>query len=278
MDSKEKKEQLYHIIFEANTRTGKVFDLIIIILIVISILAVLLESVSSIQQNFGILFTYLEWTITIAFTIEYIVRLIVVRHPLKFVFSFFGIIDFLSFLPSYIGLFIAGTHGLMVIRALRLLRIFRVLKLNRYVNESNLLIKAMKASRYKISIFLYAVLMIIIVIGAVMYLVEGEQNGFDSIPRSMYWVISTITTVGFGDIVPHTTLGQFIASFIMILGYAIIAVPTGIVTVEIGKVKSEIKVQSAFVCPECLKEGHDIDAKYCKYCCAALDDKFISTN
>lgn len=270
MNSKETKEELYHIIFEANTRTGKAFDLVIIILIAISILSVILESVNSIHQNFGTLFAYLEWIITIVFTIEYIVRLIVVRHSLKFVFSFFGIIDFLSFLPSYIGLFVAGTHGFMVIRALRLLRIFRVLKLSRYVSESTLLVKAMKASRYKISIFLYAVIMIIIIIGAIMYLVEGEQNGFDSIPRSMYWVISTITTVGFGDIVPHTTLGQFIASFIMILGYAIIAVPTGIVTVEIGRAKSDIKRQTTYVCPECLKEGHEVDAEFCKYCGARM--------
>ncbi len=270
MDAKQKKENLYHIIFETNTRAGKTFDVIIIVLIVISILAVILESVKSIQQNFGEVFQYLEWIITIIFTFEYIMRLIVVRHPFKFVFSFFGIIDFLSFLPSYIGLFIAGTHGLIVIRALRLLRIFRVFKLNRYINESNLLIKAMKASRFKISIFLYAVLMIIIIIGAVMYLVEGSQNGFDSIPRSMYWVIVTITTVGFGDIVPQTILGQFIASFIMILGYAIIAVPTGIVTVEIGKAKVNIRQQQSVVCPECLKEGHEIDAKHCKYCGSVL--------
>jgi len=266
MNAHDRKEEIYHTIFEANTRAGKAFDLVIIVLIVISILSVILESVNSIQQNFGVLFTSFEWIITIAFTLEYIVRLIVVRHPLKFVFSFFGIIDFLSFLPSYIGLFIAGTHGLMVIRALRLLRIFRVLKLNRYVNESTLLMRAIKASRFKISIFLYAVIMIIIIIGAIMYLVEGEQNGFDSIPRSMYWVISTITTVGFGDIVPHTTLGQFIASFIMILGYAIIAVPTGIVTAEIGRAKSDIKQQTSYVCPECLKEGHELDAEFCKYC------------
>ena len=271
-----RKERLYHIIFEANTKAGKAFDVIVIILIAISILTVILESVQSIQQNYGLIFKYLEWIITIAFTFEYIVRLLVVRHPLKFVFSFFGIIDFLSFLPSYIGLFIAGTHGLMVIRALRLLRIFRVLKLNRYINESNLLIRAMKASRYKISIFLYAVLMLIIIIGAIMYLVEGSQNGFDSIPRSMYWVIVTITTVGFGDIVPQTTAGQFIASFIMILGYAIIAVPTGIVTVELGKSSTTTKHKPLFVCPECLKEGHEVDAKYCKYCGCELNNEQVN--
>jgi voltage-gated potassium channel len=261
---KKTREKLYQIIFEADTPAGKLFDVVLIILITISILAVILESVNNIQQQYGNFFTYLEWSITIIFTFEYLVRLMVVRRPAKFIFSFYGIIDFLSFVPSYIGLFIAGTHGLMVIRALRLLRIFRVLKINRYINEANYLIRALKASRVKISIFLYAVLMIIIIIGAVMYLIEGQQNGFDSIPRSMYWVIVTITTVGFGDITPQTTFGQFIASFIMILGYAIIAVPTGIVTAEIGKEKK--KKATTQVCPECLKEGHDIDAVYCKYC------------
>ncbi len=265
---KKTRENLYQIIFEADTPAGKLFDVVLIILIAISILAVILESVENIGQNYGIFFQYLEWSITLIFTFEYLVRLMVVRRPAKFIFSFYGIIDFLSFMPSYIGLFIAGTHGLMVIRALRLLRIFRVLKINRYINEGNYLIRALKASRVKISIFLYAVLMIIIIIGAVMYLIEGQQNGFDSIPRSMYWVIVTITTVGFGDITPQTTIGQFIASFIMILGYAIIAVPTGIVTAEIGKEKK--KKATTQVCPECLKEGHDIDATHCKYCGALL--------
>lgn len=270
MDTKSRKEKLYHIIFEADTRMGKAFDMVIIGLIILSILTVMLESVHSLQQYFGVIFTYLEWIITLVFTIEYLIRLWIVRHPFKFAFSFFGIIDFLSFLPSYIGLVFTGTHGLMVIRALRLLRIFRVLKLNRYINEGNTLIKALVASRIKISIFLYAVLMLIIIIGAIMYLVEGEQNGFDSIPRSMYWVIVTITTVGFGDIVPQTTLGQFIASFIMILGYAIIAVPTGIVSAQMGRVNYQKTKSSTIVCPECLKEGHEEDSVFCKHCGAAL--------
>ncbi|MDA3893370.1 MAG: ion transporter [Salinivirgaceae bacterium] len=242
--------------------------------VIISILSVMLESVNSLQKNFGLFFKYLEWIITIVFTIEYLIRLWVVRHPLKFVFSFFGIIDFLAFLPSYIGLFISGTHGLMVIRALRLLRIFRILKINRYINESNYLISALKASRVKISIFLYAVLMIIIVVGSVMYLVEGEQNGFDSIPRSMYWVIVTITTVGFGDIVPQTTVGQMIASFIMILGYAIIAVPTGIVSAEMGRSRTNTpNNDNTIVCQECLKEGHEKDSSFCRYCGSNFEDQ-----
>jgi len=266
MVTKQDKENLWHIIFETDTRIGKLFDITLIVLILVSILVVILESVNSLQDNFGLIFKYLEWFITIVFTIEYIVRLWIVRHPIKFVFSFFGIIDFLAFLPSYLGLVITGTQGLMVIRALRLLRIFRVLKLNRYINESNYLIQALKASRYKISIFLYAVLMIIIIVGAIMYLVEGEQNGFDSIPRSMYWVIVTITTVGFGDIVPHTTMGQFIASFIMILGYAIIAVPTGIVSAEISRSRPAKTKQTTIVCQECLKEGHEEDSSFCRHC------------
>jgi len=272
MNSTKLKDTLYQIIFEADTKLGKIFDVTLIVLILISILAVILESVKGLQENFGAFFRLLEWVITLIFTFEYFLRLWVVRHPVKFVFSFFGIIDFLAFLPSYLGLVFTGTHGLMVIRALRLLRIFRVLKLNRYINESNYLIRALKASRFKISIFLYAVLMLIIIIGAVMYLVEGEQNGFDSIPRSMYWVIVTITTVGFGDITPQTTLGQFIASFIMILGYAIIAVPTGIVSAEMGKVNSKSgKKNNTQVCPECLKEGHEEDALYCKYCGSRME-------
>ena len=271
MSKKSIKEEIYHTIFEADTWLGKLVDMSIIVLILVSILTVMLESVSVLQQNYGLLFKYLEWIITIIFTLEYLIRLWVVRHPRKFAFSFYGIIDLLSFLPSYIGLIVTGTHGLMVIRALRLLRIFRVLKLDRYISESNYLAKALVVSRYKIGIFLYAVLMIIIIIGAIMYLVEGEQNGFDSIPRSMYWVVVTITTVGFGDIVPHTTLGQFIASFIMILGYAIIAVPTGIVSAEMGRVHyQKIKNSSTIVCPECLKEGHTVDAEFCKYCGSSL--------
>ncbi len=267
----DKKEKLYEIIFEADTKIGKRFDLFLIGLIVLSIIVVMLESVESFQTQMGVFFTVTEWVITIIFTLEYMLRLWIVHKPLKFALSFYGIIDLLSCLPTFLALIITGTQGLVVIRALRLLRIFRVLKLSRYVKEGNLLWVALKSSRIKISIFLYALLMLIIVIGAVMYLVEGKASGFDSIPRSMYWVIVTITTVGFGDIVPHTTLGQFITSFIMILGYAIIAVPTGIVTAEIGRVKKEIEQASTQCCPECLKEGHDVEAKYCKYCSEELN-------
>lgn len=267
--TKASKERINRIIFETDTPGGKLFDVLLIVLIFLSIILVMLESVVSIQNEFGKILKILEWMVTIVFTIEYIVRIWIAHKPIKFIFSFFGIVDFLSFLPTYIAIFLSGTHGLMVIRALRLLRVFRVLKLNRYVEEGNSLIMALKASRYKIGMFLYAVLMIIIVIGAVMYLVEGEMSGFDSIPRSMYWVIVTITTVGFGDIVPQTTLGQFIASFIMILGYAIIAVPTGIVTAEISMAKKALQSDST-CCKNCDFDDHDKDANFCKKCGSQL--------
>lgn len=268
---KKLRAKLYEIIFGTDTPAGKMFDVFLIILITISVIAVMLESVKSIEVKMGRFLDILELVITILFSIEYIVRILIVKKPFKFITSFFGIIDFLSCLPTYLSLLAWNGTGFIVIRSLRLLRIFRILKLNRYVNESSLLWKALIASRYKISIFLYAVFMIVIVIGAIMYLVEGGKNGFDSIPRSMYWVIVTITTVGFGDITPSTTLGQFIAGFIMILGYAIIAIPTGMVTVEYGKIASGNAKKKNNCCPECLKETHDYDAHFCKYCGTKLN-------
>ncbi len=266
------KNKAYQIIFDTDTKAGKLFDVSLILLICISIISVMLESVGSIQQQIGNYLNITEWIITILFTIEYIVRLLVVKKPLKFATSFFGIIDLLACLPTYLSLLFVGNSGFILIRSLRLLRIFRVLKLSRYVTESSSLWKALKASRFKISIFLYSVLVIIIVIGALMYLIEGEANGFDSIPRSMYWVIVTITTVGYGDITPTTTLGQFIASFIMILGYGIIAIPTGIVTVEYGKISVHKDKDLTNCCPNCFKETNDIDAVYCKYCGSKLEE------
>ncbi len=269
------KAKLYEIIFGTDTKAGRLFDLFLIFLIVFSILIVLLESVHSIDVRYGAYFDMAEWIITILFTLEYIVRIWIVSKPRKFIFSFFGVIDFLSCMPAYLELFISGTQGLLVIRALRLLRVFRVLKLNRYLSESSHLTRALKASRFKISIFLYAVIMLVIVIGALMYFVEGAESGFNSIPRSMYWVIVTITTVGYGDITPHTTLGQFLASFIMIIGYAIIAVPTGIVSSEITRMNKEEKKLSAQNCPKCLKGTHTNDAVFCKYCGHPLNDASI---
>ena len=262
------KNKLYDIIFEADTPIGKAFDVLLLILIFLSIFAVSLESVTEINIKYGKILITLEWIITIFFTIEYILRILIVNKAKTYIFSFFGIIDFLSILPSYLSLFFIGTHGFVVIRALRLLRIFRVFKLSRYISEGNTLFKALKASRAKIAVFLYSVIMLVIIIGTIMYLVEGEENGFTSIPQSIYWAIVTLTTVGYGDIAPATTIGKFIASFVMIIGYGIIAVPTGIVSSEIAIASKKTTTQ---VCPHCLKEGHDYDSTHCKYCGSQLN-------
>jgi len=258
------KSRLYEIIFESDTKAGKLFDLILLVVIVLSILLVMLESVPSIENEYHSLLKFLEWGITLIFSVEYFLRIWIVSKPKIYIFSFYGIIDFLSILPSYLGLFFVGTHGFMVIRALRLLRVFRILKLNRYMKEGAIIIKALKQSRIKISVFLFAVLTMVVIIGTLMYLIEGAENGFTSIPRGIYWAIVTLTTVGYGDISPGTAFGQFIASFVMIIGYAIIAVPTGIVTAELSKTTKALP--SGQVCENCLSEGHDIDDQYCRYC------------
>lgn len=263
------KAKLYEIIFESDTKSGKLFDVILLAVIVLSIVLVMLESVPSIELNYRYILKFLEWSITIIFSLEYCLRIWIVSKPKTYIFSFYGIIDFLSILPSYLGLFFIGTHGLMVIRALRLLRVFRILKLNRYMSGGIVIIRALKQSRYKISVFLFAVLTMVVIIGTMMYLIEGAENGFTSIPRGIYWAIVTLTTVGYGDLAPSTALGQFIASFVMIIGYAIIAVPTGIVTAELSKPN---RVEpSGQVCENCLSEGHDIDDKYCRFCGSKLE-------
>lgn len=258
------KEKLFQIVFEADTTAGKTFDLFLIAAIVFSIIIVMLDSVSNIWEEHAHILSIIEWILTILFTIEYALRLLITRKPFKFAFSFYGIIDLLSCLPAYLALFATAGSGLIVIRALRLLRLFRVLKLTRYVNAGNLIWEALKASRYKISIFLYTVVMIIIVVGALMYFIEGEASGFDSIPRSMYWVVVTITTVGYGDIAPMTTVGQLIASIVMIMGYAIIAVPTGIVTAETARIKNKKTVKGK--CPRCAASITGENINYCSVC------------
>ncbi len=260
---KNKREELYDIIFESDTPTGKLFDVALLGFILISIFAVMLESVHEINQQYGHILKIIEWGITIIFTLEYILRILISHRTLGYVFSFYGIIDFLSVLPSYLGLFIVGSPGFIVFRALRLLRIFRILKLNRYISESQVIITALKSSRRKISVFLYAVVMVVLIIGTLMYLVESPESGFTSIPRSVYWAIVTLTTVGYGDIAPQTTLGQFIAGIVMVLGYSIIAVPTGIVTAELSKPHHDEEPRT---CPHCFKEGHSNTAKYCDNC------------
>lgn len=259
------KNKLYRIVFEADTPAGKAFDVALIFAIIFSIIVVLMESVQGIWKDYSHLLSTLEWVVTVLFTIEYFLRISIVDKPLKYIFSFYGIIDLLSCIPAYLALLTTAGTGLIVIRALRLLRLFRIFKLTRFINAGSFIWEAIKNSRYKIAVFLYAVLMIIIVIGALMYLIEGPASGFDSIPRSMYWVVVTITTVGYGDIAPQTTVGQLIASVVMILGYAIIAVPTGIVTAETIHVKKAKQVPQRR-CPRCNAEISGADANYCSVC------------
>lgn len=259
-----KRQKLHEVIFEAETPLGKFFDLLLIVAILASIVVVMLESVSSLDQKYGKLFDTLEWIFTILFTLEYIARIISLKKPVYYIKSFYGVIDLLSILPTYLSLLFTGTQVMMVLRVLRLLRIFRVLKLVRFLSEANKLFSALKSSMPKIIVFLVSVVCINLIVGTIMYIIEGGENGFDSIPRSIYWSIVTMTTVGYGDIAPVTIVGQTLASFIMILGYGIIAVPTGIVTSEIHRAKA--KKISTEVCPSCGSEGHEADAKYCKYC------------
>jgi voltage-gated potassium channel len=258
------KDRLYEIIFEADTRAGKIFDVSLLVVILLSILLVVLESVPSIERDYHYFLKISEWLITGIFSLEYILRIWIIQKPKSYIFSFYGIIDLLSVLPTYLGLFLAGSHGFMVIRALRLLRIFRILKLNRYVKEGAIIVRALRQSRIKISVFLFAVLTLVIIIGTIMYLIEGGENGFTSIPRGIYWAVVTLTTVGYGDISPTTSLGQFFASFVMIIGYAIIAVPTGIVTAELTK--QSTKTTSTQVCPYCLADDHVEEALFCNKC------------
>ena len=259
--------KLHQIIFEAETPAGKFFDLGLLVTIVLSVIAVMLESVSSIQAEYGHLLRIFEWIITGCFTIEYVLRLYCVGNPLAYARSMFGVVDLLAILPSYLSLLLPGAHSLMVIRGLRLLRVFRVLKLAHFVGEARMLRAAMRASTRKIIIFLGFVLTAVVIIGSVMYLIEGGESGFNNIPESIYWCIVTMTTVGYGDIVPQTALGKLLASVVMILGYGIIAVPTGIVTVEIAGAREAV---STHCCPECAAEGHAVDAVYCKYCGSRL--------
>jgi voltage-gated potassium channel len=258
------RAKLYEIIFEADTPMGKLFDIVLLYAIFASVLAVMLESVQTIRVQTGLILVYVEWIFTIFFTLEYIVRLYCSPKPLRYAFSFFGLIDLLAILPSYLSFYVAGTHSLLVIRGFRLLRIFRILKLGRYTGEAKVLLYALQASRPKITVFLTSILGLVLVMGSLMYLIEGEESGFTSIPRSIYWAIVTLTTVGYGDIAPQTVLGQMIASSVMIIGYAIIAVPTGIVSVELAK--SE-KIELGFKrCGNCHHEDHSIDAMYCLRC------------
>ncbi|MFK8044810.1 MAG: ion transporter [Crocinitomicaceae bacterium] len=263
------QKKIHEVIFEADTFAGKVFDLGLLIAIIISILVVMLESVPSLSAKYHDTFYIIEWIFTGFFTLEYVARLVSIGRPAKYIFSFYGIIDLLSILPTYLGLFVTGSESLMVIRAVRLLRIFRILKLARFVKESKQLGDALKASRHRILVFLMAMLTLSTILGTIMYLVESADAGFTSIPRSIYWAIITVTTVGYGDIAPITPIGQFIASLVMIMGYAILAVPTGIVTSELIKSNSNEQISSRS-CSSCSAEGHDSNAIYCKICSEKL--------
>ncbi|MCF6352615.1 MAG: ion transporter [Cyclobacteriaceae bacterium] len=266
MSPKKFKEKLYIIIFEADTFWGKTFDVVLLIAIMLSVVTVSLESVKSLSDSYQTYFDVLEWGFTILFTIEYILRLWITPRKRKYIFSFFGIIDLLSTLPTYIGLVLTGAHSLIVLRSFRLLRVFRIFKLARFVGEASQLRQALKASQPKIIVFITTVSIIVVIMGTVMYIVEGGVNGFTSIPRSIYWAIVTLTTVGYGDIAPVTVLGQAIAALIMILGYAIIAVPTGIVTAEIGKSMYQSNVSNSKKCRSCEHLEMDMRANFCKNC------------
>jgi len=267
MISEDFRKKLHIIIYEADTRAGKLFDIILLCVIFLSIVAVMLESVASIKIVYGHQLAVIEWVITILFTLEYIGRVIAVREPLRYVFSFYGIVDLLATLPKYIGLMFPGTGFLIAIRAIRLLRVFRILKLHNFVGASNQLTEALKKSRTKIAVFLFSVVVLCVIMGTLMYMIEGPASGFTSIPVSVYWTIVTLTTVGFGDITPLTPLGQFLSTIIMIMGYGIIAIPTGLVTAQFMNEKAHLNTQA---CPNCGAHQHRDDAKFCYNCGASL--------
>lgn len=262
------KKRLHEIIFEADTTAGKAFDLSLITLILISILIVMLDSIPSVHDKFWLPLRITEWVITFIFTIEYILRIYVVNKPFRYFFSFYGIVDLLAILPGFIVFMFPGAQSLMVIRAVRLLRVFRILKFSRYTSAGRMLMRALYRSREKIFMFISVVITLVVIFGTIMYLIEGEESGFNSIPVSIYWAVVTLTTVGYGDIAPVTALGQFLASVVMIMGYAIIAVPTGIVTTEMMRSSGKTNTQ---VCPNCMFGVHEDDALYCKKCGTKLD-------
>lgn len=267
-DNHSLRHRLHEIIFEADTPMGKFFDVVLIVSIIASVLVVMLDSISEYREAYGDIFLTLEWFFTILFTIEYFLRIFTVRRVSGYVFSFYGLVDLFSILPTYISILLPGSQYLTVIRILRVLRVFRVLKFTQYLIEVDQLRDAMRRSRRKITVFIFTVMTITVIVGSLMYVIEGASNGFTSIPRSIYWAIVTLTTVGYGDISPVTPLGQMFSAFIMVLGYGIIAIPTGIVTVELSKADPK---HSTEVCRYCSREGHAADAVYCKYCGSKLN-------
>ncbi len=269
------RQKIYIVIYGTNTTAGRLFDMVLLILILLSVLVVMMETVSGIDTKYHKELILLEWIFTSLFTIEYILRIFSTKKPWKYIFSFYGIIDLVAILPMYLTFFFPGSSVIASVRALRLLRIFRILNITQYIGESNKLKSALRDSKAKIIIFLFSVVIICVLMGTLMYLVEGEESGFESIPLSIYWCIVTLTTVGFGDITPVTSLGRFIASLIMITGYGIIAVPTGIVSAEFTKqkIKGRKKAKAISMCPVCNETGHKIEADYCFNCGGNLNNK-----
>jgi voltage-gated potassium channel len=265
---KDLRPRLHEIIFESDTRAGRSFDVGLLWVIILSVAAVLLESVASIRQRYGSELRVLEWIFTGLFTVEYVVRLLVLKRPLGYVFSFFGLVDLLSFVPTYLSAFVPGAQALSAVRTFRVIRLFRIFKLVSHMRQAKIIATALSLARPKIVVFLLGIFGIVVTMGSVIYLVEGGENGFTSIPRSIYWAIVTVTTVGYGDMVPRTVAGQIIASVAMVLGYAIIAVPTGIVTADLAQASRQHS--SGQACPTCGIEGHDLDAVHCKRCGAKL--------
>ena len=270
MSYQQLRSRLRIIIFEADTPAGKAFDVILLGAIALSVIAVMLESVNSFTLRFGEELRLAEWIFTVLFTLEYGLRLLCVDRPSKYARSFFGIVDLLAILPSYLSLVIPGSQSLLMIRALRLLRIFRIFKLARFLSEANVLLTALRSGSRKVAVFLGTVLVLVAILGSAMYIIEGEENGFDNIPLSMYWAVVTMTTVGYGDLTPQTPLGRLLSTVVMIIGYGIIAIPTGIVTSEIIQA-GRIPVTTRH-CPDCLTEGHEMGARYCKDCAKELPD------
>lgn len=265
------KEKVYEVIFEADTLPGKIFDEILLVMIVLSITVVMLESIAEIRSSYGPFLYGAEWFFTIAFTIEYILRVITSPDPKKYILSFLGIIDLLAIIPTYIAISMPEAQPFIVVRSIRLLRIYRILKLYRFVRAGNLLLLAMRKSMRKVLIFMMFILILVILLGSVMYVVENASNGFYSIPLSIYWAVITLTTVGYGDIVPLTDLGKFIATFIMLLGYSIIAIPTGIVSVEISRSMEGGHMKKKRICRYCDEPYHDPEANFCKICGARIE-------
>lgn len=264
------RRRVHDIIFEAETGAGKLFDTLLLVAILVAVIAVMLDSVEEIEREYSTLLQGIEWVLTILFTIEYGLRLWSVRHPLHYAKSFFGVIDLLAILPTYLSLLFVGSQSLMVIRSIRLLRVFRVFKMARYLSEVMVLMHALRATRHKITVFLITVLALALILGTLMYVIEGREGGFSSIPAGFYWAIVTLTTVGYGDLAPQTLAGQVLAAAAMLLGYSMIIIPIGIFAIEV--VKSHGKTSNPHACPTCMKAGHDDDAVYCKFCGGTLNE------